>query len=171
MATAKQIKAAKANIKKAQAKWKSMSSRQRALRQPGGRKRARPGVRGTGDYYRIVVRPKKEFVSFRVQDVGKTGGLERLAGHRPSGSWATQAWLVSKHKAHKAGNVLVPDDKDAEKLLESLGSQPVHVRGDIFRAKDRRNVPERQKPTPAQRQAQRANIKKAQAARLAKGAK
>ncbi|MBI2589121.1 hypothetical protein HYW35_02880 [Candidatus Saccharibacteria bacterium] len=171
MATAKQIKAARANIKKAQAKWKSMSSRQRALRQPAGRQRSKPGTKGTGDYYRIVVRPKEEFVSFRVQDVGKTGGLERLAGHRSSGSWATQAWLVSKDKAHKEGNTLVSDDEDAKQLLENLGTKPIHVGGDIFRAKDRRNIPEAKKPTPAQRQAQRANIKKAQAARQARRAK
>jgi hypothetical protein len=37
--------------------------------------------------------------------------------------------------------------------------------GDRFQAKPRPNVPEEEKPTPAQRRAQRQNIKKAQAAR------
>lgn len=168
MATAKQIKAARENIKKAQAAWKGMTSRQRALRQPEGRKRAKPGSKGSGEYYRIVVRPKEDFVSFRVQDVGDPGGLERVAGHRSSGSWATQAWLVSKEKAHKEGATLIPDDEDAKQLLDSLGSKPVHITGDIFKAKDRRNVPEREKPTAAQRRAQQANIKRAQAARSKK---
>lgn len=165
MATTKQIAAAKQNIKKAQATWKNMSHRQRALRQPQGRGRARPGSKGTGAYFRVEVRPKGQFVSFRVQDIGEPGGLERVAGHRSSGSWATQAWLISKDKAHVEGSTLIPDDEDAKQLLEKLGSKPVHIKGDIFKAKDRRNVPEREKPTAAQRKAQQENIKKAQAAR------
>lgn len=128
-------------------------------------KRAKPGSTGKGDYYRIVVRPKESFVSFRVQDVGEPGGLERVAGHRSSGSWATQAWLVAKDKAHQEGDTLVPDDEDVKRLLATLGSKPIHVKGDIFKAKDRPNVPEWAKPTPAQRKAQQENIKKAQAAR------
>jgi hypothetical protein len=49
-------------------------------------------------------------------------------------------------------------------VLKTLGSEPVHVTGDRFRAKPRRDIPESEKPTPAMRRAQRANIKKAQAA-------
>jgi hypothetical protein len=37
--------------------------------------------------------------------------------------------------------------------------------GDVFEANPRPNIPEREKPTPAQRRARRTNIKKAQAAR------
>jgi len=164
MATEKQIAAAKQNIKKAQAKWRSMSHRQHALAQPEGRSRAKPGTKGGGDYFRIVVRPKEQFVTFRMQDVGKPGGLQRLSGKRNSGSWSTQAWLVSKDFAHIDHDRLVADQKDAEDLLNKLGSTPKHVRGDIFEAKDRRNVPEREKPALAQRKARSANIKKAQAA-------
>ncbi len=127
--------------------------------------RAKPGTKGTGDYYRVEVRPKSQFKSFRVQDVGDPGGLERLAGHRSSGSWATHAWLISKDKAHVQDDKLVADDKDAKKLLASLGSEPIHVKGDIFKAKDRKNVAEKDKPTAAQKRAQAVNIKKAQAAR------
>lgn len=165
MATTKQIAAARQNIKKAQAAWQGMSKRQHSLAQPQGRSRARPGTRATGDYYRIEVRPKAEFVTFRNQDVGKPGGLERLAGKRSSGSWATQAWLVSKDDAHRDGDKLVADSQDAKNLLSKLGSEPVHQKGDIFTAKDRRNVPERDKPTAAQKTARAKNIKKAQAAR------
>jgi hypothetical protein len=43
------------------------------------------------------------------------------------------------------------------------------VEGDVFEARPRPNVPEREKPTPAQRRARSANIKKAQAARHARG--
>ena len=54
-------------------------------------------------------------------------------------------------------------------VLAKLGSEPVHVKGDIFEARPRRNIPEREKPTPAQQRARRTNIKKAQAARHARG--
>lgn len=168
MATTKQQAAARENIKKAQAKWQSMSKREHSLAQPEGRKRAKPGSTGEGDYYRIVVRPKEQFTSFRNQDVGKPGGLERISGRRSSGSWATQAWLISKEDAHMEGDTLVADSEAAKNLLKTLGSTPVHEKGDIFTAKDRRNVPEKDKPTAAQKKAQQENIKKAQAARQKK---
>lgn len=164
MATDKQITAARQNIKKAQAKWQSMSRRQHSRVQPEGRKRAKPGSSDSGDYYRVVLRDSNQFISFRNQDVGKPGGLQRVAGRRRSGSWDTQAWLVSKEDAHISGIQLIPDSQDAKNLFNTLGSKPIHERGDIFRAKDRRNVPERKKPTSAQRRARAQNIKKAQAA-------
>jgi len=126
--------------------------------------RQQPGVKGTGDYFRIVVRPKEKFTSFRNQDVGKPGGLQRVAGHRSSGSWSTQAWLISKDDAHIENGQLIPDSQDAKNLLKILSSKPVHEKGDIFTARDRRNIPENEKPTPAQKRARAANIKKAQAA-------
>lgn len=165
MATQRQREAAKRNVKKAQAAWQAMSPGEHARAQPQGRGRKKPGTTGEGEYYRITVRPKEEFVTFRTQDVGGPGHIERVAGKRPSGSWATQAWLVSKQDAHVEGGQLVPDTADARNLLAKLGSEPVCVKGDVFEAKDRPNVPERAKPTPAQRQARSANIKKAQAAR------
>jgi hypothetical protein len=142
-----------------------MTRRQRALAQPQGRGRAKPGAGGSGEYYRIVVRPRSEFVSFRTQDVGEPGGLLRVAGRRSSGSWATQAWLVDKRMAHVEGDYLVADAPEAKDLLMKLRSVPVHEKGDIFSARDRRNVPEREKPTDAQRDARLKNIKMAQAAR------
>lgn len=165
MATTKQREAARENIKKAREKWQSMSPRQRSRAQPEGRSRAKPGTGGEGDYYRIVVRPKYQFTSFRTQDVGEPGGLQRIAGHRRSGSWSTQAWLVSKDYAHVKGDELIPDKKDAKELFEKLGSKPEHEKGDIFSAKPRRNVPEKEKPTKAQQSARQENIRKAQKAR------
>jgi hypothetical protein len=165
MATQKQREAAKKNIKKAQAVWKSMSHEEHARAQPQGRQRQEPGTTGEGGYYRIRVRPSDEFVMFRTQDVGDSGHIQRLAGKRQSGSWATQTWLVSKQDAHIHDGTLVPDSAEARDLFERLGAKPVHVKGDIFRAKDRPNVPEREKPTKAQQRARRENIKKAQAAR------
>lgn len=165
MTSIKQREAARQNIKKAQEKWKSMSSRQHSLSQPEGRRRAKPSSKGEGDYIRIVVRPKTAFTSFRNHDIGQPGGLQRIAGRRSSGSWATQAWLISKKDAHVDGDSLVADSQDAKDLLANLGSEPVHDKGDIFHARDRKNVPEKDKPTDAQKKAQQENIKKAQAAR------
>lgn len=165
MATIKQKKASKKNIKKAQKKWKSMTKRQRAIAQPQGRKRAKPGTKGKGDYYRIIVRDKNQFSSFKTHDVGDKGGIQRIAGHRPSGSWDTQAWLISKKMAKKVGDTLESIDKDVKKVLKELGSKPKHLKGDIFEAKPRPNVPEKDKPTKAQQNAREKNIKKAQKAR------
>ncbi len=168
MATEKQTQAAKKNIKKAQARWKSMSSREHSMAQPEGRGRKKPGTTGKGNYYRVEVRPKDEFTTFRTQDLGEHGHLQRVAGKRSSGSWATSTWLISKEDAHVDEGKLVPDTKDAKDLLKKLGTKPVHLSGDRFKAKDRPNVPERVKPTPAQMRARSANIKKAQAARRKK---
>lgn len=165
MATQKQREAAKRNIKKAQAAWKSMSHEEHARSQPQGRHREKPGTGGGGDYFRIQVRPKDEFVMFRTQDVGDSGHIQRLAGKRQSGSWATQTWLVSKEDAHVHDGTLVPDTAEARDLFERLGSKPEHIKGDIFKASDRPNVPEREKPTKAQQHARHENIKIAQAAR------
>ena len=168
MATRKQVTAAKKNIKKAQKKWKSMSPRARAIAQPQGRKRAKPGSTGKGQYYHITVRPKGEFTSFRVQDVGRKGGVQRVAGRRRSGSWATHKWLISKTEATKFGNKLINPSPEAKKVLLGLSSTAKLTVGDKFTAKPRKNVPEKKKPTHAQKRARTTNIKKAQRARRKK---
>ena len=171
MNTDKQNEAAKENIKKAQRRWQEMTPREHALAQPEGRKRAKPGTKGEGDYFRIVVRSKEEFTTFRTQDVGEKGHLLRLAGKRSSGSWDTQTWLISKDDAHIEGDTLVADTDDARRLIETLGSKPKYVKGDVFEAKDRPNVPESKKPTEAQQRARLENINKAQQARRTRTAK
>lgn len=128
-------------------------------------KRKAPGTTGRGKFYRIEVRPKGAFKTFRIQDVGKKGGLERLAGKRASGSWDTVSWLVSKDVAHTEHGRLVIRDRKAQRALKQIRGPIVHVKGDVFKAHPARNIPEREKPTPAMRRAQKANIKKAQAAR------
>lgn len=164
MKTTKQREAARRNIKKASEVWRQMSHRQHALAQLSGQGRAKPGSKGTGNYYRIIVRPKVQFITFRHQDVGERGHLLRLAGKRTSGSWDTHAWLISKKDAELKNDKLVPKSQDAKELLENLGSTPVHENGDIFKAKDRPNIPEIDKPTKVQTKARNQNIRKAQAA-------
>lgn len=128
------------------------------------RRRAKPGAKGGGRFFHIELRPSRDFVAFRVQDVGAPGGVERVAGLRANGSWDTAKWLVEKTHAHVEGDRLVADTAEARKVISTLGSEPVHVSGDRFRAKPRRDIPESEKPTPAMRRAQLSNIKKAQAA-------
>lgn len=166
MITRKQKEAAKKNIKKAQNKWRSMSKRQHSLAQPEGRGRSKPGTKGEGKYFRVVVRDKNQFTTFRNHDVGEKGGdLQRLSGKRSSGSWDTHTWLINKESAHMDKDLLVPDTEDVKDLLDSLGSEPKHIKGDVFRAKPRHNVPEKDKPTDAQKRARKENIEKAQLSR------
>ncbi len=132
-------------------------------RSTGGR-RARPGTKGGGRYYRIEIRPGREFADFRYHDVGRRGHAVRLAGKRASGRWADAAWLIAKGDAHIEKGKLVGDTAQARRILTAIGPAR-HVRGDIFRGHPRRNVPEKAKPTAAQRRARAANIRKAQAAR------
>jgi hypothetical protein len=162
MATARRKQAAKKSVKTARKTRRGMSSRAGA--QPEGR-RAKPGSSGEGKFFHIEVRPKSEFSTFRTQDVGATGGIERVAGKRGSGSWDTQKWLIGKQHAHVEGGRLVADTDEARKVLDALGAAPKHVVGDRFKAKPRPTIPEGDKPTRAQQQARRRNIKKAQAAR------
>ncbi|MGH6926031.1 MAG: hypothetical protein ACRED5_20075 [Propylenella sp.] len=161
---ATQKNAARKSVNKAQKASRKISDPSRTRDQPKGRARKKPGA-SEGDFYHVEVRPKDEFRTFRTQDVGKPGGIERVAGKRASGSWDTQKWLIGKEHAHRRGDTLVADTKKAEKVLETMGSKPKHVSADRFKAKPRPNVPEREKPTAAQKRARRTNIKKAQAAR------
>ena len=148
-----------------------MTPRKEVFARPEEKKRAKPGTKGEGDYFRIVVRSKDEFVTFRYQDVGEKGHILHIAGKRSSGSWDTQAWLISKDDAHIESDTIVSDTDDARSLIETLGSTPTHVEEDVFNAKDRPNVPESKKPTSAQQSAKFENIKKAQQARRSRIAK
>jgi hypothetical protein len=127
--------------------------------------RREPGSRGQGEYYHVEVRPSDDFVTFRTQDIGDPGHVQRVAGKRETGSWATVKWLIGKQDAHVSDGTLVGDTKDAKDVIKKLGSRPMKKKGDIFEAKPRRNVSERSKPTSAQKRAQNQNIKKAQSAR------
>ncbi len=86
-----------------------------------------------------------------------------MAGQRANGSWDDQGWLISKKDAHIEENKLVADTDDVQKILDIYG--PVeHLKGDTFLGHPRKNIPESEKPTPAQQRARRSNIHKAQAA-------
>jgi len=165
MATLKQRQAARKNIRKAQARWRSMSKRQHSYAQPEGRGRRRPGTGGHGQYFRIEVRPNARYVAFRLQEVGRSGHTKRLAGRTAKGHWSTKSWLVHKSDAAvKDGKLIIKPGK-ARSVLKSIRGGITHLKGDIFSAKPRKNIPEAEKPTAKQRRAYRKNIKKAQRAR------
>ena len=130
----------------------------------GGERRP-PGSGGQGNYYHIELRSGEDFETFRTQDVGDPGHLQRVGGKRAGGGWSTVKWLVSKEDAHVEDGKLVGDTQEARDLIRRLRSRPVHIQGDRFEAKPRRNVPERSKPTKAQTRARKQNIKKAQSSR------
>ena len=166
MATTRQRTAGRRNVGKAQAAWRSMSRTARSRAQPEGRSRRKPGTTGGGQYYHIEVRPRDQFVTFRTHDIGEKGHVQRVAGKRSSGSWDDQKWLISKSDAHVENGRLVADTPDVAKVLKVIGPAR-HVSADRFKGHPRRNVPERAKPTAAQKRARTTNIRKAQAKRRA----
>src|SRR3979409_1187552 len=97
MTTARKRQAAKRNLRKPQRAGQGTSSRTRA--QPAGRGRAKPGARGGGRFYRVEVAPARRFIAFRYHDVGKKGGVERIAGARADRTCDTARWLISKRLA------------------------------------------------------------------------
>jgi len=99
------------------------------------KRRAKPGTTGKGKFFRIEVRPKEGFKSFRVHDVGSEGHLERLAGRRSSGSWDTVSWLVSKDDAHvESGRLIITNKKVKESVAKGTSGRITHVKADIFHA-------------------------------------
>jgi len=80
--------------------------------------RRKPGSSGKGDYYHVEVRPGEKFVTFRTQDVGRRGQIQRVAGQRFSGYWTTVKWLIAKEEAHVQDAKLVPDTKAAKEVIE-----------------------------------------------------
>jgi hypothetical protein len=122
-------RAANSNTEQTHVLWQEMSFHKSKKALAGN------GVKtGSSDCYRIIVRPKEQFASFKTQAIGNPGSsLQRLAGRRRnSGTWATQAWLVNKSSAHIEGKTLVADSKDVRDLIRQLGSKPQLEYGDIF---------------------------------------
>jgi hypothetical protein len=105
------------------------------------RRRQQLEIGGSRKFYRIVVRPKRQFDLFRTHDVGKRGGLERITGRRPNGNWDTQAWLISKEDAHMNDEKkLIMVEASARLVHKSLSGSIKHIKGDTFKARPRRSV-------------------------------
>jgi hypothetical protein len=104
-------------------------------------KRKKPGTGGGGKFYRIELKDKDRYESFRYHDVGEKGGdLERLAGKKEGGEWETQSWLVNKNSAHVNKGKLVPESSDVKELFSKLISRPKQIKGDIFSSKEKNSI-------------------------------
>ncbi len=143
-----------------------MTAQSRSSQKTGTR--AKPGSTGKGDYYHVEVLPKTGFITFRTQDVGKRGHIQRVAGKKSSGAWETVKWLIGKEDAHVRGDKLVPDTKGAKDLIKELGAQPVHVSGDRFKARSKAKAGGRTKSASAKAGASRTGKRKVQTARSRK---
>jgi hypothetical protein len=126
--------------------------------------RRKPGSTGEGDYYHVEIRPKTGFITFRTQDVGRRGHIQRVAGKKSTGTWETVKWLIGKQDAHVRGDKLVPDTKGAKDLIKELGAQPVHVSGDRFKARSKAKA----KSTAAKAGASRKGTRKTKSTRSRK---
>jgi hypothetical protein len=125
--------------------------------------RAKPGSTGKGEYYHIQVLPKADFVTFQTQDMGRRGHIHRVAGQRPSGYWSTVKWLIDKDDAHVQDNRLVADTKAAKDVIKQLGSEPVRMLGDLFKARPRPSF--REEARSARTRTRSETAKKSQATR------
>ena len=99
-----------------------------------------PGTGGKGKFYRVNVRDKKDFVTFRNHDIGEKGHIERLVGKRAGGRWATVTWLIDKNEAHVINGVLIGDSPEAKEVLKKLRKKPILVRGDVFKSSPKMGV-------------------------------
>ena len=158
MATTKQRQAARKNIKKAQEAWQSMSLEATGPGATRGRRTEEtPGATGQGEYYHVEVRPKSQFTTFRTQDVGKKGGIQRVAGKRSSGSWDDQKWLIGKNEASRRERQTRSRHEGRQGSAEGpgIGAQARITGGDRFNAPNpgrmcpkRKSLPLAQKRAP-----------------------
>jgi hypothetical protein len=118
---------------KSQKKQTKMVTKRNIKKVQGVTKRKSPGA-GGGKFYRVEIRPKGEFITFRTQDVGKKDGLERIAGKKASGGWDTATWLIEKNKAHVSHDKLVIDDPKVKTVLKQIRGPIMHKKGDVFTA-------------------------------------
>lgn len=83
-------------------------------------------------YFRIIIRPRKQFVAFHTLETREPSSVQRLAGHRPASVRANQTWLLSKEIAHVEKGRIIPDTSEAVELLAAFAHEPVHQRDDLF---------------------------------------
>lgn len=128
------------------------------------RRRATASVKPRG-FFHIEVQPKEAFVEFKTQDIGRDGGIERVAGKRPGGAWSTQEWLIAKDQAHVERGTLIGDTVDARRVLTMLGSEPRHIKADRFTIHGHTGMPADASLTLAPRRAGLGNVQAPQKGR------
>ena len=154
-ATARPKSGAKARTKTAKTKPRVKSTTPR---------RAKPAARPRG-FFHIEVQPKEAFVEFKSQDIGRDGGIERVAGKRAGGSWSTQEWLIAKDQAHVERGTLIGDTADARRVLTLLRSEPRRIKADRFTIHGSSGMPPEVRPTMVPRRAGVTNVRAPQKGR------
>ena len=127
--------------------------------------RQKPRTARVAQYYHIEVLPRADFVNFQTQAVGRQGRIQRVAGQRSSGYWSTVKWMIDKKEAHVQDNKLVADSLAAKSVMEQLGSEPVRMLGDLFKARPRPGFREEPKPVRSSPRVRRENGTKSRASR------
>lgn len=103
--------------------------------------------------FHIEIQPKEAFVEFKTQDIGRDGGIERIAGKRAGGAWSTQEWVIAKDQAHVERGTLIGDTVDARRVLTMLGAEPRRIKADRFTIHGHTGMPADVSPTLAPRRA------------------
>lgn len=143
-------------------------TRNSKLTQTGSRARKSSQNKNTGNYYHIEIRPRDDFVAFRTQDVGRRGHIQRVGGQWSTGYWTTVKWLISKQDAHLQAGILIPDTPAAKEVLDQLGSRPVRMLGDRFKARPQPNFSEREHSLAAPKRKSEPETKKPRVKRKSK---
>lgn len=127
-------------------------------------RRAKASAKRRGSFH-IEVQPKEAFVEFKTQDIGRDGGIERIAGKRAGGAWSTQEWVIAKDQAHVERGMLIGDTVDARRVLTMLGAEPRHIKADRFTIHGHTGMPADVSPTLAPRRAGLGNVQAPQKGR------
>lgn len=86
-----------------------------------------------GTYYRIIMRPRSNFVSVRSETPTGLNKIQQINGKAPNGQWSTQSWLVRKDGARIENEVLIGDTKAIRSLLKALNGIVQRTKGDEFK--------------------------------------
>jgi hypothetical protein len=159
-ATARSKAAARSKTKtKARTKVAKAKPRAKSPARPksSARRRATASAKPRG-FFHIEVQPKEAFVEFKTQDIGRDGGIERIAGKRAGGAWSTQEWVIAKDQAHVERGTLIGDTVDARRVLTMLGAEPRHIKADRFSIHGHTGMPADVSPTLAPRRAGLGNV-------------
>jgi hypothetical protein len=183
MATAPQKSAARKNIRKARkarvsarskttsraktkskARVRAKTAKAKPRAKSTVRRRTKTAARQRG-FFHIEVQPREAFMEFKTQEIGRDGGIERVAGKRAGGSWSTQEWLIAKDQAHVERGLLIGDTVDARRVLTMLGREPRHIKADRFTIHGHTGMPADVSPTLAPRHADLTNVRAPQKGR------
>jgi hypothetical protein len=121
-------------VKQAQKIWRNMTSDQHNTTPEGQGRTSQSEHESAGSFFRITVRPKEQYVSFRNYNVDGSSGLIRVAGRKRSGTWDTHAWLLSKDSAHQEDDYLLAETEEARNLFSGFSDYPTRVAGDEYEA-------------------------------------